>query len=95
MPGLRRLPVLKLVAVGEIVLLARDHLAKLDPDERRRFVALMRAAHGRPKNLSPDEREELETLVAKAEPRLFLGITADRLSPVPLPRRVIQGRRRR
>jgi hypothetical protein len=94
-PGLRRLPVMKVLAVGEIALLARDHAAKLDPDERRRLVELIRAGRGRPKNLSPDERDELEALVAKVEPRLFLGLTADKLSPVPLPRRVVEGRRRR
>lgn len=86
---------MKVLAVGEIALLARDHAAKLDPDERRRLVELIRAGRGRPKNLSPDERDELEALVAKVEPRLFLGLTADKLSPVPLPRRVVEGRRRR
>lgn len=94
-PGLRRLPVLKLLAIGEIVLLARTHLSKLDPRERRRLVELMRAGRGRPRNLSPADREELALLVAKAEPRLFAGSVADKLSPVPLPRRVVQGRRRR
>lgn len=94
-PGLRRLPVLKLLAVGEIALLARSHIAKLDPTERRRFVALLRKGRGRAGNLSPAEREELSTLVAKAEPRLFAGMAADMLSPVPLPRRVVRGPRKR
>jgi hypothetical protein len=94
-PGLRRLPVLKLLAIGEIVLLARTHLSKLEPQERRRLVELMRAGRGRPSNLSAADREELTRLVAKAEPRLFAGSVADKLSPVPLPRRVVQGRRKR
>ena len=94
-PGLRRLPVLKLLAIGEIVLLARTHLSKLEPHERRRLVELMRAGRGRPRNLSAADREELAELVAKAEPRLFAGMAADRLSPVPLPRRLVHGRRRR
>jgi hypothetical protein len=95
LPGLRRLPVLKLLAVGEIALLARTHITKLDPVERRRFVELMRAGRGRPRNLSQEERDELATLVAKAEPRLFAGLVADKLSPIPLPRRVVHGRARR
>ena len=94
-PGLRRLPVLKLLAVGEIALLARSHIARLQPAERRRFVELLRKGHGRPSNLSPAEREELSTLLAKAESRLFAGMAADMLSPVPLPRRVVRGPRKR
>jgi hypothetical protein len=90
-PGLRRLPVLKLLAVGEIALLARTHIARLQPDERRRLVELLRSARGRPSKLSPSEREELERLIARVEPRLFAGLVADKLSPVPLPRRVVRG----
>jgi hypothetical protein len=92
-PGLRRLPILKLLAIGEITLLARTHIAKLTPEERRRFVELMREGRGRPSNLDAAEREELGALVAKAEPRLFAGMVADKLSPVPLPRRFVRGRR--
>jgi hypothetical protein len=92
-PGLKRLPILKLLAIGEIALIARTHVAKLDPVERRRLVELVKEGRGRPRNLSQAEREELEALVAKAEPRLFAGLVADKLSPVPLPRRVVQGRR--
>lgn len=94
-PGLRRLPVLKLLSIGEIALLARSHVQKLSPDERRRLVELLRKGHGRPSTLSADERDELTRLVGKAEPRLFAGLAADRLSPVPLPRRLREGRRRR
>ena len=94
-PGLRRLPVLKLLAIGEIALLARTHVQKLDAGERRRLLELLRKAHGRPSHLSTEEHDELSRLVAKAEPRLFAGLAADRLSPVPLPRRVVEGRRRR
>jgi hypothetical protein len=94
LPGLRRLPVFKLLAVAEIALLARAHVTKLDPAERRRLVTLVRAGRGRRRNLSDTEREELARLVAKTEPRLFVGLTADKLSPVPLPRRLIHGRPR-
>jgi hypothetical protein len=90
-PGLKRLPVFKLIAIGEIALLARTHVAKLDSAERRRLVELVREGRGRPSKLSATEREELQKLVAKAEPRLFAGAVADKLSPVPLPRRLVRG----
>lgn len=83
-PGLRRLPFLKVLAAAEIALLARRHLLRLTPDERRQLVDLVR--HGR--TLSPVEKEELRTLVAKLEPRGFAGGAANRLSPVPLPKRL-------
>jgi hypothetical protein len=93
-PGLRRLPIFKLLAVGEIVLLARDHMRKLDSNERHRLVDLVRSGRGRPSNLSATERDELAELIAKAEPRRFVGESANKLSPIPLPRRVVQGKRR-
>ena len=93
-PGLKRLPVLKLVAIGEIALIARSHAMKLTPEERRRLIALVRKGRGRRTKLSLDERDELSRLVAKAEPRLFAGLVADKLSPIPLPRRLVRGRRR-
>jgi hypothetical protein len=94
-PGLKRLPVLKLLAVAEIAMVARTHVTKLEPAERRRFLQLVRAARGRPSKLTESEREELSALVAKAEPRLFAGVVADKLSPVPLPKRLVTGKRRR
>ena len=95
MPGLKRLPVLQLIAIGEIALVARDHVTKLDSGERRRLVALVRKGRGRRSRLSEDERAELATLVAKAEPRLFAGTVASKLSPVPLPRRLVHGPRKK
>jgi hypothetical protein len=94
-PGLRRLPVFKLIAIAEIALLARSHVARLEPTERRRMVDLLRKGRGRTTNLSTGERDEFQRLVAKTEPRLFAGVAADKLSPVPLPRRITHGRRRR
>jgi hypothetical protein len=94
-PGLRRLPILKLLAIAEIALLAREHVGKLEPHERRRLVHLVRLGRGRRRELTPQEREELSALVAKAEPRLFFGAAADRLSPVPIPKRFVRGRRGR
>ncbi|PZS08042.1 MAG: hypothetical protein DLM64_13465 [Solirubrobacterales bacterium] len=94
-PGLSRLPVMRLLALGEVVLLAREHVVKLEPGERRRLVELVRRGRGRPRNLSSEERTELSRLIAKTDPRLFAGLVADKLSPVRLPRRVVRGPRRR
>jgi hypothetical protein len=94
-PGLRRLPVFKLIAIAEIALLARSHIARLEPTERRRLIDLLRKGRGRSSRLSDGERDEFEKLVAKTEPRLFAGVAADRLSPVPLPRRIKHGPKRR
>lgn len=94
-PGLRRLPVFKLIAVAEVALLARTHIGKLQPAERRRLLELVRIGRGRMRNLSDDERAELAGLVATLEPRLFAGLVADKFSPVPLPHRFVRGARRR
>lgn len=90
-PGLRRLPIFKLFMLAEVALLARDQLGRLDPTERRRLVELVRQGRGRSRNLGPEERKELAVLVAKVEPRAFAGQAIDRLSPVPLPKRLVHG----
>ena len=75
-------------------MLARDHLRRLTPLQRRRLMALLRKGRGRPSNLSEQDRAELAELVAKVEPRLLVGAAVERLSPVPLPRRLLYGPRR-
>jgi hypothetical protein len=87
LPGLKRIPMLRLLMLADVVMLARDHLERLTPAERRRLVVLVRDGRGRKRNLSPRERDELEALVAKADPKLFASEAAERLSPVPLPKR--------
>jgi hypothetical protein len=87
LPGLRRIPVMRLLLLGEVVLLARDHIERLSPPERRRLVLLIREGRGRPRNLDERQREELEGLIAKADPKLFAAEAAEKLSPVPLPKR--------
>jgi hypothetical protein len=91
LPLLRRLPIFRLLAIAEIALLARDHVGRLEPAERRRLVELVREGRGRGRNLPAAEREELARLVAKIDPRRFAGLAADKLSPVPLPKRLIDG----
>jgi hypothetical protein len=89
----RALPVARLIVAGKIVLLAREHWHRLEPDERRRLVALVRQGHGRPRNLSPGDRTELARLIRKADPWLFAQLVAERFSPVRLPSRLWRGRR--
>ncbi len=92
-PGLKRLPVAKLLVVAELTLVAHDHLARLSPPERRRLIELVRIGHGRRSRLTGSERLELEDLLIKLQPRTFVGDAVGRLSPVPLPRRILYGRR--
>ena len=94
-PGLKRLPLFKLLAIGEIAMLAADHAQRLTPAERRRLIELIKTGRGRTGNLTADEREELATLVAKTQPRLFAGMAADKLSPVPLPGFIKHGRKKK
>lgn len=90
----RFVPMARLLAAARVVMLARAHWHKLEPNERRRLVTLVRIAGGRWGRLTPGERLELARLVAKADPRLFAGLVAQRFSPVPLPGRVVRGSRR-
>lgn len=86
--ALRRIPVFKIIVAAELALAAGHHLRRLTPTERRRLLELMRRAH----RLSAFERRELRGLVAKLEPRAFAGVAAEKLSPVPLPRRLTRSR---
>jgi hypothetical protein len=79
---LRRMPMLRWLAIGRIALLARRHLQRLDASDRRRLGELVRRGRG----MTPPERDELRTLLAKLEPGAFAAMTANAFSPVPLPR---------
>jgi hypothetical protein len=85
---LRRLPFFKLLAIGELALLARRHLMQLPPADRKRLAELVRRGW----KLDPAERGELKGLLGKLEPRAFAGSAANAFSPLPLPRR-LTGRR--
>jgi len=89
----RGVPVVALLSAFEVARLAGAHLKRLDAGERRRLVALVAAARRGPRALSDDERSELAALVAKLEPRAFLGSAAARLSPLPVPKRLLYGPR--
>jgi len=74
----KQLPLLRLVALGELALLAHRHFRALTPKERRRLVELAR----RPHKLSPRERKELRALAAKLEPGSFARSAARTVSPI-------------
>ncbi len=80
---LKKMPLFRLIAVGETALLARRHLRRLDADDRHRLLELVRKGRG----MRPRERDELRTILAKLGPREFAYATADAFSPVKLPRR--------
>lgn len=86
-------PVGRLLLAGEVAVLAGRHLGRLNAAERRRLASLVaRSAPGRD-GLDPGERAERGALIARLEPRLLFGTAVRRLSPVPVPRRVLYGRR--
>ena len=82
LPGLRRLPLARVVIVAELAILAKAHLDRLKPAERRRILILLRDAKGMPKNLSDRDRREFERLVAKLEPKIFANNAAEKFSPL-------------
>jgi hypothetical protein len=80
--SLRRMPFFKLLAIAQLVLLARRHLQRLDESDRHRLSELV----GRGHHMDRAERAELRRLLGKLEPRAFAAASADAFSPVPLPR---------
>jgi hypothetical protein len=89
----RGVPVGRLLLVAEVAILAQRHLGRLDPAQRRRLFALLVRARGRPRSLPAGERREFLYMLAILEPRLLLGTAVRRLSPVPVPKRLLYGRR--
>src|SRR5205807_1662964 len=77
--------------VAEAVSLARRHLRKIDSAQRRRLFTLLVRARGRPRSLVAAERRELLYLAARLEPRMLLGTAVRRVSPLPLPKRLLYG----
>jgi hypothetical protein len=85
-------PIGRMLLLGDIAVLAGRHVAALDAAERRRLISLLRR-RTTGEGMDDSERKELEALLGKLQPRLFLGTATRRLSPLPLPSRVLFGRR--
>ena len=80
---LRQMPLFKLLAIGQTVLLAWRHLQHLDASDRRRLAQLVR----RGRHIDKAERAELRSILGKLDPGAFAFTTAGRFSPVPIPGR--------
>ena len=89
----RGVPVVALLSAAEVAKLAKTHLDRLDGPERKRLLALVAKARGGAGALSASERGELARLLAKLQPRAFVGSAANHFSPVPVPKRLLYGRR--
>jgi hypothetical protein len=89
----RAIPMTRLIAGAQVVMLARRQWLRLEPHERRRMLTLVRVAGGRRGRLTPSERLELARLIAKADPKLFAGLVVQKFSPVPFPKRMVRGKR--
>jgi hypothetical protein len=85
----RGFPLFRLLAIGQVLLLAWHHLSQLNASERRRMLELLR----RPRSLTAADKDELRALVRKLEPAAFAGSAARRMSPVGFPRRFSGARR--
>jgi len=89
----RGVPVARVLLAAELVLVAQRHLSRIDRGQRARLFVLLARSRGRASSLSAAERRELLYLLARLEPRLFLGTAVGRLSPVPVPKRLLYGPR--
>ena len=74
----KRIPFLKLLALAQLAMLARQHFQRLDANERKRLFDLVR----HPRDLTAADKAELKSLVAKLEPRAFAGSAARHVSPL-------------
>jgi hypothetical protein len=81
----KKIPMARMLILAELIVLLREHMSKLQPHERRRLLELIRRGRGRPSSLSARERRELADLIAKAEPRAFVNLAAQKVTGVPVP----------
>ena len=75
----------RMIAVGEIALIAKRHLENLDAGEGTELRDLITKSKGRPGNLTKSERSRLGSLVSKLEPAGFARNAAK--TAVPLRRK--------
>jgi hypothetical protein len=80
---MKKMPLFRLIAIGQTALLARRHLRRLDATDRHRLLELVRKG----RRMSPGERDELRTILSKLGPGEFAYATANAFSPVKIPHR--------
>jgi ABC-type thiamine transport system ATPase subunit len=86
----KRLPIAWALLAAEAVLVLRRHWGSLHPHSRRRMRELVAKSHGRPGNLTREERRELISHVRQLDLRGLSRDIGEVASPVRLP-----GRRKR
>jgi hypothetical protein len=74
--------------LGRVVL---RHIGLLSRQERRRLARLAGKSIARRGRLTAAERTELRLLIAKLRLRMMLGTAVKRISPVPVPKRLLFG----
>src|SRR3954447_13638514 len=83
--AVRGVPLLWAFAVAEALTTTRRHFAGVDPRARRRAVELVGKSHGRPRNLTPQEKTELRRLVGEMDLWQLSKDLAAVASPVGMP----------
>jgi hypothetical protein len=81
------------LVAADLAILTWRHFGRLSGEERRQLVLLTARAMRYRGALARPDRVELASLVMKLEPRLLIGTAVRRVSPVPLPARLLYGRR--
>ncbi len=89
--AIRAAPIGRALLLTDLGLIAWRHLALLNRRERRRLAALIGLGLARRGRLPAGERRELRLLVAKLRLRMMIGTAVKRVSPVPMPRRLLFG----
>lgn len=75
-------PWARAIAIGEIALVMKRHLDRLDPGEPSELKNLIVKSKGRRKNLTKAERARLMELVRKLEPGQFAKSAAFKAAPL-------------
>lgn len=75
----------RVIALGQIALVAKRHIENLTVAERSELRGLLAKSKGRPRNLTRGERSRITALVRKLEPAAFARNAAS--TAVPLRRR--------
>jgi hypothetical protein len=90
----KSVPIGRLLLAADVARVAAQKVAALEPAERRRLAELLKTSATKPRAMGEKERKELVGLFAKLEPRALAATAVQRLSPVPIPGRLLHGRKR-